>query len=100
MKVLLFTTFRSLEFLDNFNLSVQVVQIQVVHTCRRRQKMPVLRRTTFVQELAVELQRRGYVPAGSLPGICEWRRAAGGITEAVRFVARTVVRGKCFSGQL
>lgn len=36
--------------------------------------MPVLRRTEFVRAVETELQRRGYVRAGPLPGICEWRR--------------------------
>jgi hypothetical protein len=38
--------------------------------------MPVLRRTSFVRAVEVELQRRGFVQAVNLPGNCEWRRAS------------------------
>jgi hypothetical protein len=38
--------------------------------------MPVLRKTKFVRDVEVELQRRGFVQAFSLPGVYEWRRAS------------------------
>jgi hypothetical protein len=38
--------------------------------------MPVLRRTQFVRDVEVELQRRGFDRAFSLPGVYEWRRAS------------------------
>lgn len=38
--------------------------------------MSILRRSRFVRAVETELQRRGYVRAGNLPGVYEWRRAS------------------------
>jgi hypothetical protein len=51
-------------------------------------KSTLLRRSQFVRDVETELQRRGYVKTGNLPGDLRWRRASSWFRDGLRVEIR------------